>query len=78
MGLCNRAGFLVSNQNRRLLFNEDGTPTARSNKILSGTPTGRFVESEELLGGVFFNLIFSPPYPSQIPVSVTMFPENSI
>ena len=25
-----------------------------SNKILSGTPTGRFVDSEELLGGVFF------------------------
>ena len=47
-------GFLVSNQNRGLLFNEDGTPTARSNKILSGTPTGRFVDSEELLGGVFF------------------------
>lgn len=47
-------GFLVSNQNRRLLFNEDGTPTARSNKILNGTPTGRFVDSEELLGGVFF------------------------
>ena len=47
-------GFLVSNQNRTLLFNEDGTPTARSHKILSGTPTGRFVDSEELLGGVFF------------------------
>lgn len=47
-------GFLVSNQNRSLLFNEDGTPTARSNKILNGTPTGRFVDSEELLGGVFF------------------------
>ncbi len=47
-------GFLVSNQNRALLFNEDGTPTARSNKILTGTPTGRFVDSEELLGGVFF------------------------
>lgn len=47
-------GFLVSNQNRALLFNPDGTPTARSHKILSGTPTGRFVESEELLGGVFF------------------------
>ncbi|MCD7945501.1 MAG: SDR family NAD(P)-dependent oxidoreductase, partial [Clostridiales bacterium] len=29
-------GFLVSNQNRRLLFNEDGTPTARSGKILAG------------------------------------------
>ncbi len=47
-------GFLVSNQNRALLFNEDGTPTARSAKILSGTPMGRFVDSEELLGGVFF------------------------
>ncbi len=47
-------GFLVSNQNRSLLFNEDGTPTARSKKILNGTPTGRFVDSEELLGGVFF------------------------
>lgn len=47
-------GFLVSNQNRPLLFNEDGTPTARSRKILNGTPTGRFVDSKELLGGVFF------------------------
>lgn len=47
-------GFLVSNQNRALLFNEDGTPTARSNKILHGTPMKRFVEGEELLGGVFF------------------------
>ena len=47
-------GFLVSNQNRRLLFNEDGTPTPRSAKILGGTPMGRYVESEELLGGVFF------------------------
>lgn len=47
-------GFLVSNQNRSLLFQEDGTPTPRSNKILAGTPMGRFVEGEELLGGVFF------------------------
>ena len=47
-------GFLVSNQNRGLLFNPDGTLTARSAKILSGTPTGRFVESEELLGAVLF------------------------
>lgn len=47
-------GFLVSNQNRALLFNEDGTPTARSEKILNETPTRRFVDSEELLGGVFF------------------------
>ena len=47
-------GFLVSNQNRKLLFNEDGTPTPRTAKILAGTPMGRFVESNELLGGVFF------------------------
>ena len=47
-------GFLVSNQNRALLFNDDGTPTARSAKILNGTPMGRFVDSEELLGGLFF------------------------
>ena len=47
-------GFLVSNQNRALLFNADGTPTKRSEKILNGTPMGRFAESEELLGGMFF------------------------
>ncbi len=47
-------GFLISNQNRTLLFQEDGTPTPRAHKILSGTPMGRFVDGEELLGGVFF------------------------
>ena len=47
-------GFIVSNQNRKLLFHEDGTPTARTEKILSGTPMGRFVDSEELIGGTFF------------------------
>ena len=47
-------GFLISNQNRDLLFNPDGTPTARSRKILSSTPMNRFVDSSELLGGVFF------------------------
>lgn len=47
-------GFLVSNQNRKLLFNEDGTPTARSRKILNGTPMGRFVSCQELLGATFF------------------------
>ena len=47
-------GFLVSAQNKALLFNDDGTPTARSAKILNGTPTGRFVDSEELLGATLF------------------------
>ena len=41
-------GFFVGNQNRRLLFNEDGTPTARTAKILAGTPMGRFGELNEL------------------------------
>ena len=49
-------GFFVSNQNRALLFNPDGTPTARTEKILRGTPMGRFGESDELLGGLFFFL----------------------
>lgn len=47
-------GFLVSAQNYTLLFNEDGTPTARSAKILSGTPMGRFVDASELLGATLF------------------------
>ena len=47
-------GFIVSNQNRALLFNEDGTPTARTAKILAGTPMGRFADSHELLGGMLF------------------------
>lgn len=47
-------GFLVSAQNKGLLFNEDGTPTPRSAKILGGTPTHRFVDAEELLGATLF------------------------
>ena len=47
-------GFLVSTQNRALLFEKDGTPTPRSRKILAGTPMGRFVEPGELLGALFF------------------------
>ena len=47
-------GFLVSAQNKALLFNDDGTPTARSAKILNGTPTGRFVDADELLGATLF------------------------
>ena len=43
-------GFFVTNQNRALLFNEDGTPTARTGKILSATPMKRFGEVEELVG----------------------------
>lgn len=47
-------GFLVSNQNRTLLFDAQGNPTARVNKILTNTPMGRFGEPEELLGALLF------------------------
>ncbi len=47
-------GFLVSAQNKALLYNEDGTPTARSAKILAGTPTHRFVDADELIGATLF------------------------
>ena len=43
-------GFFVTNQNRALLFDAEGNPTARTEKILRSTPMGRFGESEELLG----------------------------
>ena len=47
-------GFFVGNQNRGLLFHPDGTPTPRTNKILAGTPMGRFGEVRELLGALLF------------------------
>ena len=47
-------GFFVTAQNRALLFNEDGTPTARTGKILRATPMNRFGEADELLGALRF------------------------
>lgn len=47
-------GFLATNQNKALLFNDDGTPTARTGKILAGTPMERFGEPEELIGALLF------------------------
>ena len=50
-------GFFSTKQNQALLFNEDGTPTARTGKILAATPMGRFGDSEkELAGAVLFLL----------------------
>lgn len=43
-------GFFVTNQNRDLLFNKDGTPTARTGKILAATPMKKFGEVEDLIG----------------------------
>ena len=47
-------GFFSTEQNAKLLWNEDGTPTARTGKILAATPMGRFGEAEELLGALMF------------------------
>ena len=49
-------GFFVTNQNRSLLFDAEGNPTARTEKILNATPMKRFGEPEELLGAVKFLL----------------------
>lgn len=47
-------GFFSTNQNKALLWNEDGTPTDRTKKILNATPMKRFGESEELTGALMF------------------------
>lgn len=49
-------GFFSTKQNAALLWNADGTPTARTGKILAATPMGRFGEAEELLGALLFLL----------------------
>ena len=43
-------GFFVTAQNEALLFNPDGTPTPRTNKILSATPMNRFGTPDDLTG----------------------------
>ena len=43
-------GFFITEQNRTLLLNPDGSLTDRSKTILAHTPFGRFGEPEELLG----------------------------
>ena len=50
-------GFFSSEQNAKLLYNDDGTPTARTLRILDKTPMGRFGDSEkDLVGAVLFLL----------------------
>ena len=43
-------GFFVTNQNRGLLFNNDGSPTARTGKILNATPMRKFGQISDLIG----------------------------
>lgn len=47
-------GFFSTKQNAALLWNEDGSPTPRTGKILAATPMGRFGEAQELDGALLF------------------------
>lgn len=47
-------GFFPTEQNRALLFNQDGSPTPRAQQILGTTPMGRFGEPAELVGAAVF------------------------
>jgi NAD(P)-dependent dehydrogenase (short-subunit alcohol dehydrogenase family) len=47
-------GFFPAEQNRKLLFNDDGTPTARTQSIWTHTPMGRFGTAAELVGACVF------------------------
>ncbi|MDM7862652.1 SDR family oxidoreductase [Staphylococcus borealis] len=47
-------GFLLTKQNEALLLNEDGSYTARSEKIINATPMERFGKPEELVGALLF------------------------
>jgi NAD(P)-dependent dehydrogenase (short-subunit alcohol dehydrogenase family) len=47
-------GFLVTNQNRRLLTNEDGSLTARGKDVIDQTPFKRFGEPDELVGTILY------------------------
>lgn len=47
-------GFLLTTQNRFLMTKEDGSPTARGERVLAKTPMGRYGEPEELCGAVMW------------------------
>ncbi|WP_316833108.1 SDR family oxidoreductase [Pedobacter aquatilis] len=49
-------GFFITNQNRALLTNTDGSLTARGNAIISKTPYKRFGNPEELIGALIYLL----------------------
>jgi len=47
-------GFFIGNQNRKLLLNDDGSPTERGQIIINNTPMERFGDAEELIGATLF------------------------
>lgn len=53
---ANAPGFFSTKQNEKLLWNDDGTPTARTGKILAAPPMGRFGVVDDISGAVLFLL----------------------
>lgn len=49
-------GFFVTKQNEGLLYEENGSPSARAAKVLAATPMGRFGRPGELTGALLFLL----------------------
>lgn len=49
-------GFFATKQNEKLLFDGDGRPTKRTEKILAATPLKRFGEAKELNGTLLYLL----------------------
>jgi NAD(P)-dependent dehydrogenase (short-subunit alcohol dehydrogenase family) len=47
-------GFLLTQQNKFLLEDEEGNPTERGKKIIASTPMGRYGLPKELVGGVIY------------------------
>jgi len=47
-------GFLLTQQNQYLLEDESGNRTDRGQKIIDGTPMGRYGKPEELIGAAIF------------------------
>jgi NAD(P)-dependent dehydrogenase (short-subunit alcohol dehydrogenase family) len=47
-------GFFPGEQNRRALFEEDGSLTPRGKEVIANTPMGRFGDPKELIGVAIF------------------------
>jgi len=63
-------GFLLTNQNRFLLTNEDGSLTQRGNQILDHTPMGRFGEPKDLVSTVMWLISDSSEFVNGVVVPI--------
>jgi len=63
-------GFLLTNQNRFLLTNQDGSLTQRGNQILNHTPMGRFGEPKDLVSTVMWLISDSSEFVNGVVVPI--------